>query len=338
MENFKMIKLSFIVPVYNVEQYLRKCIDSLLAQDIPSSEYEIILVDDGSPDKCPQICDEYAAAHKNVQVIHQKNGGLSAARNTGIEVAKGGYICFVDSDDFWEENALGGLLTRIKRDNLDVLRFDYRNVRVVDGEYEVFEPFKNRHMVDEKDEVVEGVTYLNERMGYNCYATQFIVRREITPLFADGIHFEDVDWLPRMMLEARRVNGTSMIVYNYCAREGSITQEKDDVVKRHRNVHDALIVIERLKPLYDSNPNCYWIYNMISLTALNILNTVSCFFYGQRAEYIQRLQKLGVFPMTTSDLGGSYQFKARLCNMSPYIGIGYLFAINKVLKLTKRNR
>lgn len=337
MENFKMIKLSFIVPVYNVEQYLRKCIDSLLAQDIPSSEYEIILVDDGSPDKCPQICDEYAAAHKNVQVIHQKNGGLSAARNTGIEVAKGGYICFVDSDDFWEENALGGIMLQIEREQLDVLRFDYQNVRIgVDGQYEVFYPYKNHHTVDRREDVVDGIAYLNERMGYNCYAIQFIVRREIAPLFADGIHFEDVDWLPRMMLKAKKVKGTSKIVYNYCAREGSITQEKDDVTKRHRNVNDALIVIERLKPLYDSNPNCYWIYNMVSFTTMAILNTVSRYFYKQRTDYIKKLQKIGVFPLSVDDIGGSYMFKARLCNFSPYVGITYLHIINILLKKVKK--
>ena len=77
-----MIKLSIIVPIYGVEQYLRKCVDSLLAQDY--DDYEIILVDDGSLDACPRICDEYAAAHENIRVIHQDNGGLSAARNAGI--------------------------------------------------------------------------------------------------------------------------------------------------------------------------------------------------------------------------------------------------------------
>ena len=138
-----MIKLSFIVPIYNVEPYLRKCVDSLLAQDY--SDYEIILVDDGSPDGCPKICDEYAAAHKNVRVVHRPNGGLSAARNSGIEVAKGEYICFVDSDDYWEPNVIGRLMEQIERDDLDVLRFKDQNVN---EKCEVFnpyesEPFKN---------------------------------------------------------------------------------------------------------------------------------------------------------------------------------------------------
>ena len=137
-----MIKLSFIVPVYNVAPYLRKCVDSLLAQDY--DDYEIILVDDGSTDDSPQICDEYARMSQEsrvksqelpcIRVIHQVNAGLSAARNTGIKDAKGEYICFVDSDDYWEENVLGSLMEQVERDDLDVLRFDYQNVRIADGQ------------------------------------------------------------------------------------------------------------------------------------------------------------------------------------------------------------
>ncbi len=132
-------KLSIIVPIYNVEPYLRKCVESLLTQDLDPAEYEIILVDDGSTDGCPAICDEYAQTlhpsggsrkGANIKVIHQPNGGLSAARNTGIMAAKGDYVCFVDSDDYWEPNVLGGLMAQVERDNLDVLRFKWQNVRI----------------------------------------------------------------------------------------------------------------------------------------------------------------------------------------------------------------
>ena len=94
------MKLSIIVPVYKVEEYLGECIDSLLSQTI--DDYEIILVDDGSPDNCPQICDEYALRDRRVRVIHKANGGLSDARNAGLDVARGEWIGFVDSDDVAE--------------------------------------------------------------------------------------------------------------------------------------------------------------------------------------------------------------------------------------------
>ena len=133
------LKLSIIVPIYNVEQYLGKCIDSLLNQDLPHKDYEIILVDDGSPDGCPAICDDYAKTHSNVRVIHRQNGGLSAARNSGIEVAQGRYVQFVDSDDYLEPNVLKTLVEKMEDDNLDILRFNYQNVN---EQYEVFEPNK----------------------------------------------------------------------------------------------------------------------------------------------------------------------------------------------------
>lgn len=89
--------ISIIVPVYKVEKYLRRCIQSIICQTY--SNIEIILVDDGSPDRCPEICDEYASKDERIKVIHQENKGVSAARNAGLDAAKGEYVAFVDSDD-----------------------------------------------------------------------------------------------------------------------------------------------------------------------------------------------------------------------------------------------
>ncbi|MCB8516908.1 glycosyltransferase, partial [Enterococcus durans] len=97
-----MCEISIIVPIYNVEQYLRKCVDSILAQTF--TDFEVILVDDGSPDNSGAICDEYAKLDSRVRVIHKENGGLSDARNAGIEIAKGKYLGFVDSDDFIDKD------------------------------------------------------------------------------------------------------------------------------------------------------------------------------------------------------------------------------------------
>ena len=327
MENLAMNKLSFIVPVYNVEQYLRKCVDSLLSQDVPASGYEIILVDDGGQDKCPQICDEYAAAHENIRVIHQKNGGLSAARNAGIKIAKGGYVCFVDSDDYWEENVLGGLLDQVEREELDVLRFDYQNVRVVDAkhldssnldathlEYEVFQPYKFPHKVDRIQDVVDGETYLNERMIYNCYVTQFIIKREIVPLFTEGIHFEDVDWLPRMMLHSKRVNSTEMVVYCYLHRPGSITQTQGNLEKIRKNVEDKMYVLEQYAGMMKHHPDCLWLCRMSSMMASNVLTEVAISLYPEKSNYIQRLRNLGMVPLDIADQGKTYTRRAKIIN------------------------
>ena len=333
-----MIKLSFIVPIYNVEPYLRKCVDSLLAQDY--SDYEIILVDDGSPDGCPKICDEYAAAHKNVRVVHRPNGGLSAARNSGIEVAKGEYICFVDSDDYWEPNVLGGLMAQVERENLDVLRFNYQNVN---ERYEVFSPNKDpKRDVDYSEEVTDGETFLNERLGPACYAVMFILRRdiilnlqseEIVPpagkeiinhkseiddcLFTPGIYFEDVDWTPRMLLRAKRVASSPMVVYNYLWRQGSITLPTDPI-KRKKVLVDKIRLIRGFKEQSRLVKDATWFTWMTSSTAMGVLSAVANLSALERDTYIAELRSLRVFPlMTEKEKMWTHRIKMRLANISP---------------------
>ena len=347
------IKLSFIVPVYNVAPYLRKCVDSLLAQDY--DDYEIILVDDGSTDESSAICDEYAASSLSaagtspfseadhsiipIRVIHQQNGGLSAARNAGLKEAQGEYICYVDSDDYWEKNVLSGLMEQVERDNLDVLRFNYRNVRIMnEGEnelgnerrYEVFEPYKASKYVDMKNEIVDGETYLNIRMGYACYAVMFVIKRSLLVselvnervsdlkndcLFTPGIHFEDVEWLPRMMLKAKRVNSTQTIVYNYLIRQGSITQTQRNKEKIRRNKNDRLLIIDKYKQYIDQNPQCRWLRNMQSNMVVGVLTTIAREFYAERREYIARFKALNVFPLSIADQGKTYARRARIINV-----------------------
>lgn len=114
-------KVSIIVPVYNVEQYLDNCIKSLLNQSL--KDIEVILVDDESPDNCPQMCDEYAEKDSRIKVIHKKNGGLGLARNSGLTVATGEYVAFVDSDDYVELDAYKNLYEIAHKNKLEILRF-----------------------------------------------------------------------------------------------------------------------------------------------------------------------------------------------------------------------
>lgn len=340
------VKLSFIVPVYNVVPYLRKCVDSLLAQDYDN--YEIILIDDGSTDESGAICDEYAASSLSaagtspfseadhsiipIRVLHQQNGGLSAARNAGIRAANGAYLCFVDSDDYWQPNVLRRLMAQVERENLDVLRFDYQNVRVADGvqctvygvEYEVFQPYKHPHQMDSQHAIVDGETYLNTRMGYACYAWQFILRRNLVfnslthsfvNSFTVDLHFEDVDWLPRMMLRAKRVNSTQSIVYNYFWREGSITLTQGNKDKIKKNVDDQMYIIEQYKGYLEHHPSCTWFKNMQSTMVVGVLTSIAKEFYAQREEYIQRLKTLNVFPLSIADQGKTYRRRAMIANL-----------------------
>ena len=113
-----MPQISVIVPVYNVEAYIHCCVDSILAQTFP--DFELILVDDGSPDHCPVICDGYAEKDDRIHVIHQENGGLSAARNAGIDMAKGEFLTFVDSDDVIHPQFLERLINNLEKNNCGI--------------------------------------------------------------------------------------------------------------------------------------------------------------------------------------------------------------------------
>lgn len=118
--------VSIIVPVYKTEQYLSRCVNSILNQSY--SNIEIILVDDGSPDDCPRLCNEFEEKYSNVKVVHKKNGGLSSARNAGLDVCKGNYISFIDSDDFIEKNFIRRLYESLKKFNADVAMVQYAQV------------------------------------------------------------------------------------------------------------------------------------------------------------------------------------------------------------------
>lgn len=320
--------LSFIVPVYNVAPYLRKCVDSLLAQDY--SDYEVILVDDGSTDGSGAICDEYASPifinsltrSVIIKVIHQANGGLSAARNAGLNVAKGDYVCFVDSDDYWEENMLGGLVKQIEQEKLDVLRFEYRNVN---ERYEIYEPNKHPHQVDTSSEVVYGEAYLNNRMGYECYAVVFIIRRRLLVddsyidggcFFTEGIYFEDTEWTPRMILRAQRVNATQKIVYNYLTRTGSITKSYD---KEHikKKIESLMKVNISLQSLLSKVKDGSWIRGCMADNTYCILNNAAAYDYKSVSYWIREIKKNNMLPLCGYKVRKMTMLRYGMINFSP---------------------
>ncbi|MBQ7191635.1 MAG: glycosyltransferase [Paludibacteraceae bacterium] len=339
-----MLKLSYIVPIYKVEIYLKKCIDSLLQQDLPQDEYEIILVDDGSPDGCPQICDDYALAYPNlIRVIHRKNGGLSAARNSGLEIAEGKYVQFVDSDDYIEPNTAKILVEQMLNENLDILKFDYQNVRLiyqsrlsdidvnhigyispVSRVFERFEVNKTPHLIDTDTNIVTGDTYLAQRLGYACYATQFVLRRELllspnkTPiLFKDGIYYEDTEWTPRIMLAAQRVNATTNVVYNYLYREGSISRSISEQ-KRRKVLNDKLSLIDSLQLTAQQSSHNRWFKSEISGVTMSILQLIARDFWNERHKLFQQLKDKQVYPLT-SHFKMHNKWKMYIANISPLL-------------------
>lgn len=212
--------ISIIVPVYQVEAYLDRCVASLLAQTYVN--LEIILVDDGSPDRCPAICDMYAQKDSRVRVIHQENAGLSGARNAGIEVAKGEYLAFVDSDDYVSENFIRVLYDLLKETGCAVsqCRFSY-----VHGE-----PLQDEANRDYQ--IYRGECLLNRFYGPEDEATFFVVawnklyRRELFDRirYPVGRIHEDEATTYRLFHEAKKLVYTRRSLYGYYMdNESSIT-------------------------------------------------------------------------------------------------------------------
>ena len=312
------ITLSIIVPVYNVEPFLRGCIDSLLNQDLDTNVYEIILIDDGSTDSSGSICDKYAGEYHSVHVFHQQNKGLGAARNIGIATAMGKYIQFVDSDDYLCPNVLGGIVHQLENQGLDILRINYQNVRQ-DGK--VFEPNKySKPFDDYSEEVCDGLSFLNGRLGFACYAVQFICRASLLKQdgngFKERIFYEDSDWAPRILLQAKRVASCPTMVYNYQYRQNSITRNSD-ADKKHKSVEDKLQLIEVMKERSAAIKDRRWFDGMIAQTTLSILSEVSQYFFQDKKQYIRRLNELRVFPLSSFHSTPSARKKIWLANISP---------------------
>ena len=312
--------LSFIVPVYNVEAYLKICIDSLLNQGLHSDEYEIILVDDGSTDNSGVICDDYAKSIRGIKAIHQENKGLSAARNAGIRVSKGKYLQFVDSDDFLTPNTIVGLVHLMETNDLDIIRFNYQNVD------HLGQAFENNKMpkkyVDYSCEILDGETFLNERLGTACYAVQFIIRSSLLMQpdcgFKEGIYYEDVEWTPRIILQAKRITSSDTIVYNYRFRKDSITREVN-YRKKEKLIQDKFSVIRVFMDFRRRVNDSRWFDGMISQIAISIIQEIAQFFYSDRKDYIRELKSLGIFPLSFFHATDSAIRKIILANMSPYL-------------------
>lgn len=310
------LRLSIIVPVYKVEHYLHKCIDSLLHQDLFQEEYEIILVDDGSPDCCGDICEEYATNYSCVKVIHQANGGLSAARNSGIEVARGKFVQFVDSDDYLEPNVLSVLVEKMESDNLDILRFNYQNIN---EHYEVFEPNKmSKPFVDYRDMPCNGLTFLTERLGYGCYAWQFMIRRELLDdcRFKEGIYLEDTEWTPRILQKVHRITSTDLMVYNYMIREGSITQSVDEKKKR-KLLADLLELIDSMQNQMVEVEDKRWFEGMITQIVLSSIGYVCENYYDERRSICKVLKSKKVFPLSSYHTTKVVKWKMLIANVLP---------------------
>lgn len=256
-----MIKISLIVPVYNVENYLANCLDSCLNQDIPHSDYEVIIVNDGTPDNSQSIIDEYVDKYKNVIPIIKENGGLSSARNVGLNLAKGKYIWFIDSDDEIKQNCLAGIIKRLDDSDSDILTINYKLLDIYGSELKK----QNRKMSD--GTIYSGIELFFDHYIYPFSGAPFYIFKksflqECNMRFTEGIYFEDCLFTPLLYTKIKSCTYYDSEIYYYYMRDNSITHSKPSVKKCYDNITIAELLYENLQTCPDDR-KCI-LYKMVA--------------------------------------------------------------------------
>ena len=211
--------VSVVVPIYGVERYLRKCVDSLLQQTYKN--IEIILVDDGSPDACPEICDELKNVDNRIVVIHKKNGGLSDARNAGIQIANGTYITFIDSDDYVGIHYIETLVKAIEDCNASVSICDYINVyddMGIEREKSICNIFSNKECIEK---IYHPVCHGMEFVAWGKLYKTSLFKNNVIMYPVGKIH-EDTFTTYKLLYYAERIAYVDYVGYFYRQRENSI--------------------------------------------------------------------------------------------------------------------
>lgn len=306
--------------MFNTAKFMPRCMETLLEQDIPQKEYEIILVDDCSPDNSLEMAKEYAAQYKNVRVCtHEKNKGLAAARNTGIDAAKGQYLCFVDPDDYIEKNSLAALLKQMDDEQLDMLRFNYQKV---DENYNNIPDHEGEAKFDYSPKVMTGTEFLAHRLGVGCYVWAYIYRLDFIKntgiRFFEGCFFDDTPWLPRILQKAQRVNVNPVRHQYYLQRTGSMVHSHNkQAVMRKVDMHMQMIDILMEQKLTAPKETYEWYDMMFAHAAVSLLTSVACVDYRLSVDYYKRLKDSGIFPLSANRALRRNFRKIKLINICP---------------------
>ncbi|MBR4327899.1 MAG: glycosyltransferase [Bacteroidales bacterium] len=277
--------VSVIVPIYKVENYLRECVNSIISQSYKN--LEIILVDDGSPDKCPEICDEYALKDSRIRVIHKPNGGLSDARNAGIEIAKGEYLSFVDSDDVIHSQMIEVLMKPLIEDKglkMSACQFlDFDDGKEFD---------KNQEL--KQVEIIDFREYFTKRIWTTAWGKVYEKSLFKNIKYPVGRLHEDEFTTYKICYEAKKVAYTDSQLLFYRQRENSIMAKMS--LKRVTDIHDAL----------KEQVDFFYGHNEIKVYAKFLVNFAYAYSFCKRAcqdiEFISKwkseLKKYSIKPLT----------------------------------------
>lgn len=240
--------LSLVVPVYNVEKYVRKTLCSILEKNEKKDLFEVVIVNDGSKDSSMLIVDEYKQKYSNIKVINQDNKGLSCARNAGILASKGAYVWFVDSDDWLVDGAVDWACDFLLRTKYDVILFKIRHYNELG---KIVVGWSNYEIKSTKE--LKGVDVFLENIPYTPMQEYFIRRSfllENNLFFYEGIYHEDQEFAPRMLLSTENVALIPEFLYCYLRRSGgSIMSNSSLLLRRKKHI---LLIIDEIRNLMES--------------------------------------------------------------------------------------
>lgn len=258
------MKISLILPVYNVEQYLARCLNSCICQNIPNNEYEIIIVNDGSTDKSLEIATNYSNRYSFIKIVTQNNQGLSAARNTGLKLAKGKYVWFIDSDDYISSNCLSGIIQEMFTYNLDALWLKWHN----ENEKHQIIPLYADTLLKDDVSVYRGLDFMENVMGIYYFAWSFIFKKEFlirnNLAFCNGLYYEDSEFAYRAIPKMQAIKLHDKDCYVYNVRNGSIAQTVSK-----KKIDDLIFIAGKA---IEAN-NLFRNYNCFARSASNIIFT-----------------------------------------------------------------
>ncbi len=218
--------LSYIVPCYNVEKYIQQCLDSIYACDLSEEQFEVVCINDCSPDNVQEILERNQERHDNLRiVVHEQNKGLGGARNTGIREARGSYLWFVDSDDEIVGEGLGDALKKAVDEELDILCFNYCRIDENDKQL-------SKHIVFREVPYSDGYSFAKKAVPHGMvnhmgfvwrflYRTEFLRSNEL--FFPEQVHWEDTVFMPKSILFAKRIASVSQVFYAYRVNPDSIS-------------------------------------------------------------------------------------------------------------------
>ena len=306
-------KISLIIPVYNVEKYIERCIVSIVSQDVSVDDYELIIVNDGSTDKSRQIAGDLQKQYPVIKIIDKENGGLSSARNEGIEHASGEYLFFIDSDDWLAEGSLKFLVEWAGKYNIDIMLF---------GICETGDTEKRGFLVNHlspDDQILNIDEYLTS-YTLRSAAWQGLFRREIfignNIRFKYGFIAEDDDFVVRFFSKAKQIVCNSRTVYYYYYRAGSISKGKESEKKI---IRDKLVMLGELDSyIRQFNGKLrLGLQRKLDFLAVDIIRLLirknhTSVFIG---ESLSDLKKTGYFPLKKASYTGRYNmFRIIFCN------------------------